>query len=428
MRLLPIALLLSACTPQDAEVTADYAVFLAAASSENLNRLERTGTDIAESKDSLELTPIDCRDLSSLEEDELAEARLAGFDYNAECCASVDEDGNCETPVQPRYFGWLDDYAYYLREGKVEAYRTEAVITTEGDLQLTVHMDVAGFGDFRFGWVIDPDFQPKACVDGENGSELIDDQGDWLSVWSEGEEGTLWHLNAGSYQINPSNQGVAWYFDQDWLAGSTFARFADEEFYGHAVDYSDEMYRPYHIDAYGDNSCGNAEDDDGDGLKDSKDPDCEANGMEGAGIPGPRGVNPDERYNTWVEKTTEYFADEVTDLEAIGKSSFPLAIKFENNGSEERPVDGTNSGLDGWLGVSPSWVRVDNPDAIQVGELADPVTGEFQVYLEGVAAASKVFVKGSFKITNIREDVWGYEYGTLDAVKREENNTPSCGE
>ncbi len=436
MYLLPVLALLVGCTTQDAEVTADYAIFLAAASSENLDRLDRNGTDVAESTGKLGLTPIDCRDLSYLEDEEsIAAARLEGVDYAADCC-EAGEGESCDGVLQPRYFGWLDDYAYYLNEGKVDAYRTEVVLTTEGDLQLTVHMDVPEFGDFRFGWVIDPQFQPELCVDqvlDEDGTlvaldeaQMVEDQGDWLGTWSAGEEkGTLWHLNAGSFQINPSNQAEAWYFDQDWSAGYTFSRFADEEFYGHAVDYSDEMYRPYHIDWYSDGTCSNATDDDGDGLTDDRDPDCEF-GFEGTSIPEPRGVNPDERYNSWVEATTEFFANDVTDLATFGKSSFPLAMKLENNTG--RPADGASSGLDGWLGVSPSWVRIDNPDAIGIGKPGTPITGEFQVYLEGVAAASKVFVHGTFSIDNVREDVWGYENGTLDAVKREENNTPECGD
>ncbi len=437
MTLLPVVVLLSGCTPQDAEVTADYAIFLAAASSENINKLEVTGTDVAENAEKLGLTPVDCRDLSYLgDEEAITAARLPNVDYAAECCESGSGEA-CEGLKQPRWFGWLDDYAYYLNEGKVDAWRTEAVITTEGDFQLTVHMDFPQYGDFRFGWVIDPDFQPMACVDGEGGSELVEDEGNWLETWSAGEEkGTLYHLNAGAFQINPSNQADAWYFEESWLAGYTFARFGQEEFYGHATDYSDELYRPFHIDWYS-GSCANNEDEDGDGLKDDADPDC-AYGFEGTNIPEPRGVNPDERYASWLENTEEYFATDVTDLAALGKSEFPFQPKFENNGvggsdetvtttPEGRPIDGFNSGLDGWLGVSPSWVRIDNPQDIAIGT-DTPITGEFQIYLEGVAAASKVLVRGTFSIDNVREDVWGYNNGTLDEVKREENNTPACGE
>jgi hypothetical protein len=404
MTLLPLSLLFAGCAPQDAEVTADYAIFLAATSSENINRLERTGTDVEGAPGKLNLTPIDCRDLSGLETDEEIEAaRLGGVDYAASCCASG-EGENCTEPIAPAWFTWLDDYAYYKNEGKVDAWRTEAVLTTEGDLQLTVHMDFPKFGDFRFGWVIDPTFQPKDCVDGAEGAEEVDVDGDWLQGWSAQEEkGTLWHLNSGAYQINPSDNGTAWYFEQEWQAGYTFARFADEEFYGHAVDYADEAYRPFYVNSYV-------------GADD---------GQEGTAIPKPRGVNPEEIYNNWVESTEAFFADDVTDLATMGQSSFPLEMKIEDN--SWRPTDDVASGLDGWLGVSPSWVRIDNPEAIEINN-GTPITGEFQIYLEGLAAASKVLVRGTFSIDHVREDIWGFDQGTLEEVKREENNTPVCGD
>jgi hypothetical protein len=404
MTLMILSQMLAGCTPNDAEVTADYAIFLAAASSENLNRLARTGTDVEESAGKLGLVPFDCRDLSALEtEEEIVAARLGGVDFEAECCvdgAGAGED--CER-VAPKWFGWVDDYAYYLKEGKVETWRTEAVLTSEGDLQLTMHMDFPQFGDFRFGWVIDPDFQPTECRDGENGAEESDIDGNWLEGWSAQEEkGTLYHLNANAFQINPSNNAVAWYFEQEWMAGYTFARFADEEFYGHAVDYSDEAYRPFYM------SSDVGSDD----------------GQEGTSIPKPR-----IDYPGWVSNVTEYFDSEVTDLQDIGKSAFPLSMKIEDNAW--RTEDGVAAGLDGWLGVSPSWVRIDNPEDIAAGTKT-PITGEFQIYLEGVAAASKVMVHGTFSIDNVREDVWGYHgpdgATTFEEVKETENNTPTCGE
>ncbi|MDP2310502.1 MAG: hypothetical protein Q8P18_31075 [Pseudomonadota bacterium] len=404
MTLLPFSLLFAGCAPQDAEVTADYAIFLAATSSENINRLERTGTDVEGAPGKLGLTPIDCRDLTYLggvEEKEAA--RLEGVDYGAECCASG-EGEDCTDPIVPAWFSWLDDYAYYLNEGKVDAWRTEAVLTTEGDLQLTVHMDFPEFGDFRFGWVINPDFQPTECVDGDAGAELVDVDGNWLEGWSAPEEsGTLWHLNSGAYQINPSDNGVYWSFEREWQAGNTFARFADEEFYSHSVDYADEAYRPFYVNSYA-------------GAED---------GQPGTAIPVPRGANPAEIYNNWVTSVEDWFVSDVTELSTIGKSAFPLQLKVEDN--SWRPTDDVAAGLDGWLGVSPSWVRIDNPEAIEVGN-DTPITGEFQIYLEGLAAASKVLVRGTFKINNVREDIWGFDQGTLDEVKREENDTPVCGE
>lgn len=397
MTLLPLSLLFAGCTPQDAEVDANFAIFLAATSSENINRLERTGTDVEGAPGDLGLVPIDCRPLTGTEE-QLADARLADVDYAADCCAEGSGE-DCQNPIEPKWFGWLDDYSYYLKEGKVEPWRTEAVLTKEGDLQLTVHMDMPKFGDFRFGWVIDPDFQPKECRDGEGGAELVDVDGNWLDGWSAGEEkGKLWHLNAGAFQINPSNNAVAWYIEQDWQAGSAFSRFGDEEFYLHAIDYADEAYQPFHLDWY---------------------PGAAA-GYAGLPVPPRAGI-----YDNWVTEVETFFTDEVDELETLGKSTFPLQMKIENN--NWRPEDDVASGFDRWIGVSPSWVQIDNPEDIKANNDV-PITGTFQMYLEGVAAATKVLVSGSFTIDHIRKDVWGFNQGTLEEVKAEENNTPTCGE
>lgn len=424
MRYLPAVVLLVACTPQDAEVTADYAIFFGAESSENIDRLNRTGVDVAERTTGLGLTPIDCRDLSGYEAEEIADLRLAGVDFGADCCVSGSGE-TCDEYLPPKWFTWLDDYSYYLKEGKVEPWRTEAVITTEGDFQLTVHMDVEKFGDFRFGWVIDPDFAPQACVDGEGGAELQPVDGDWLAGWSASEEsGTLWHLNAGAFQTNPSNNGTGWYFDQDWMAGDSFARFADEPLYSLPTLYTDEYYRPFYVNTYA-SECRDGNDNDDDGVADDDDSNCAISDFEdGSSVPVPRGIDPDRALATWVEATNEYFTTDVTDLADYGKSAFPFQMKVEDN--TWRTVDDEASGLDNWLGVSHSWVRIDNPADIKLHP-DNPITGEFQIYLESVAAATKLMVRGTFSITEVREDVWGYEFGTLEEVKREQNGTAECG-
>jgi hypothetical protein len=424
MRYLPAVVLLVACTPQDAEVTADYAIFFGADSSDNIDRLNRTGIDVSERLTGLGLTPIDCRDLSGYEEEEIADLRLAGVDYGAECCTGGSGE-TCDALIEPKWFEWLDDYAFYLKEGKVEPWRTEAVITTEGDLQLTVHMDVEKFGDFRFGWVIDPNFAPQTCVDGDAGAELQPVDGDWLAGWSAGEEsGTLWHLNGGAFQVNPSDNGVGWYFEPEWMAGYSFARFADEPVYAIPTAYNDEMYRPFFVNTYA-TECNDRDDNDDDGVADDDDPNCETSDFEsGTSIPVPRGVDPDKVLGTWIEATNEYFATDVTDLATLGKSAFPLQMKIEDN--TWRTVDDEASGLDNWLGVSQSWVRIDNPGDIKIHP-DNPITGEFQIYLESVAASTKLIVGGTFSISEIREDVWGYELGTLEEVKREQNGTAECG-
>lgn len=395
--------LLVGCNPQDAEVNGQFALYLDAKSSENIRRLDARNP-VANRLDALELTPVDCRPLVDREEE-----RLDGVDYQADCGAADEATGEWAAG-EPEWMTWLTGYPYYLRQGEfgtdkeLAPWRTEAVLTSEGDLQLTVHVRMEPFGDFRFGWVVDPDFQPQACVDGEGESQWSQiDDGSWLEHWSTGESGTLWHLTAGSYQLNPraTESYDYWIFPREWSAGYSFSRFGDEEFTGRATDYLDPLYVPIYHGTYGNS---------------------------GGTLPY------DNAYADWLAEVDTALA-ESNELATLGKSSFPIVYKLEDNAwrwEDETDTDGdgaaddpTAAGLEDWIGVSTSWVRIDNPDAIQLDN-TEPVTGDFQIYLETASASSKALVSGSFSITKIREDVWGYD-PTLEEIKAEDNGTPECG-
>ncbi len=402
MLILSAMSLLTACNPMDAEVSGSYVAFLQAGSSQNLIRLERNGEKVSERASDLGLTAVDCRDLSALDADAQEAERLPGVDYAAACLEA-------DAPKRLDYFTWLDDYAYWRKEATfggdadVQVWRTEAVLTTEGDLQLTAHINVDGIGDFRFGWTIDPDFQPTECRDTEDGGAAMTDvDGNWIEGWqnsvtAKGQTGTLWPLNANAYQVNPSNAGQAWYFPQEWAAGVAFARMEDEQFFSHPTDYNDPDGVPLYVDSYA-------------GTGDS------------SYFPAPRVASP-EGYTNWMSQLNAY-VDGIDDMAAVGGASFAPSFYVEDNSWRPAGLEGA-SGLDGWAGVMPGWVRIDNPADIKVDN-ENPVTGEFQIFLEGLAAASKVMVKGTFTINSIREDVWGYS-PSLESLKAEENRTPVCG-
>jgi len=399
MLTLPALSLFLACNPIDADVSGSYVAYLQDKSSENIVRLERDGKKMSELADKLDFVAVDCRDLSALGDDAQAAERLDGVNYD-EACKS---DGAAH---RLDYFTWLDDYAYWRKEasfapdGELQAYRTEAVMTAEGDLQLTVHVNVDGIGDFRFGWTIDPLFQPTECRDtADGGAQQVNVDGNWLEGWKqalgEDEEGLLWPLNANAYQINPSNAGQQWYLPQWWMAGVSFARLEDEEFFSHATDYADPEGIPLYLNAYA--------------------------GTDGY-YPAPR-MATDAAYDNWIAQLKEYHAN-VTDTKKVGGSAFEPKFYVEDNSWRPQGLEGA-SGLDGWAGVMPGWVRIKNPQDIVVGT-DNPVEGDFQIYLEGLAAASKLLVRANFTIHEIREDVWGYG-PTLQTLKREENGTPVCG-
>lgn len=416
LRMLPVpaalALLTLApgCTPHDGDVTGDYVSYLAYGSSENLYRLEAKQYDFsnADTRSKFGFGVVDCRNLDAENENERLDGALTDADGN-------DVDYATACPADPDYFPWVNQYPYYVKEGKgYEPFRVEAVITTEGDLQLTVHTDIDRIGDFRFGWVIDPHFSPTDCVDTDAGAaevEVDDTDGtidhEWLTNWSVDEDGgTLYHLNSGGYQINPSNTSQFWSFPREWQAGYSFARLADEDFYGHAIDYVDNVSvgsagygTPLYVNTY-DGHWGSA-----------------------------------NSYDSFVENLTAavtYDDSHPSDLALLGKSDFPVEIKVEDNAWRPDNQDPNDSadGFAGWVGLDPTWVHFDaSPDelaALEPGHQDKPITGHFQMYLESASAASKVLVNGTFSIDHIARDVWGYS-PTLEERKTDENSTPVCG-
>jgi hypothetical protein len=332
---------------------------------------------------------------------------------------------------------WIRDDGYYAMSGDVDVWRSEALINSEGDLQLTVHIDIGDGEDFRFAWSIDPDFSPNDCLETDDGELYRDyqDGSDWIEEWSEDEEGNLiYYLNTGAYQVDPTDSENSWYLSQDMLSGYSFAKFGSEEFASHPAEYG-------HYDLNGGPLPW------GDGL---------SGGFLGMSVDGHAGgaaaVNSDgyvdwyEQYvanldalcNTalgrrcstfdgnddlsWEEELTLILGaskdDNVNGVLDQGEARFEH--KIESN--LWRPLDNTISGLDGWMEVHSSWVRLKTGQTVAPGE---NVKGDYQIFYEGTEAGSRLLVRGEFEITDLDMDQWGYD--VLEEVKREANGTPYCG-
>ncbi len=481
---------LGGCDPHDAEVTGSYAMYFAEATSENIGRLRQDvdppvceyeqsdpntpKNDIEEDKiftdecykqkveiekqfqADWDLTPLDCRSLSDYNAIELRDAIIPGWDtqYEAQCCAeswdddsSNDPDGDmlttddCTLRSAP-YLYWLSSYSMYVDNKPLETWREEVVMTSEGDLQLTIHVDTR-FGDFRTGWVIDPDFQPTQCVEKDGEAVLQELDGNWVEGWSnsnqeDADEGYLtYFLNAGTFQLNPSNTGDYWIFDEDWYAGAGFGRFGDETFYLYSTDYMDPEYTPlwvavndeggvtggygnYGTEVFEELECGGGDDscnqfsDYPDFVQMLKD-----NANNG-------GYTKDDVYVDPIDSELERYG-------LISRDDQPFKLKVEDN--SWRPTEagqGSNAvGFDNWAGLNPSWVRLKTTQEelakIEPGTLEKPIEGDFQLYLFSSSTASVLVVNGSFTINNVAKDQWGWD-ATLDEEKRAENSTPTCGE
>lgn len=365
-----LSLLLVACNPHDATMEATYAFYMAAENSDMLADLDVRKRRAAQK----DLVPVDCRALS----DETL--RLEGADT---ACSANEEEA--------AWFYWLNQHSYYLKQGKVstddDIYRVEALINSEGDLQLTFHFNVPDYGEARFGWVIKPDFQPTICSADETGAvSLHDIDGDWLSNWSADDEGyTVWHLNAGSYQLNPSNVDLdkKWNLLPEWQAGAAFGRFGVENIVAVPTKFDD-------------------------------------------------GTNP-FYYPMWPEPVGSLgdLADEIrtnlTEGDDLGRmgSAPDFGLDWRVHSNEWRPVDDMQAGLDNWVEVSLGNVRIKNFDleAVKAGKTS--LQGDFQMYLQGTESYSQVLVKGTFDIAKLTE-ITAYS-PTLEEVKMEENKTPTCG-
>ncbi len=369
---LPLLLALG-CAPEHAEITGTYWAWLAAGSSATVDEEDL--------------------DLSGAVQFNCSGIEVKGFDdFDTSACSNPDDPDWFD----PQFFTWLDDDGYYMLEGTLDTWRSEAIITSEGDIQLTFHVDLGDGQDFRLAWVIDPDFQPTQCTQDDDGntSEELWDGEDWVDMWSNDEPGTIFYLNSGSYQLNPYDSEDFWVLPQDWLSGYAHAKFAAEEFNAHPSDFG--MYE-----------AGVTE-----GWYVELDPD-----------------DPDEAtYQALLESvqtdvvdfTKELAGGEGTPAEAIGYDAPGFTMKVEDNWW--RPVDQSSAGLDSWVQVDSSWVMFDqDPNDLVAG---DSASGTFQILFDGAESGSRVLVSGTFDIPEVFEDRWGYT--DLMDEKLEENNTPTC--
>ena len=356
----------------------------------------------------------------------------------------------CADIRDAEYQTWLKDDGYYAMTGKIGEYknakgelvndtwRSEAIINSEGDLQLTVHVDIGNGQDFRYHFTIDPDFNPKKCVTNDEGKPEIqdDDQSSWVDEWSEDEDGyRIFYLNAGSYQVNPNDSETWWYLNSELLSGWGFSKFAAEEFYSQAGrygNYDEEGNGPGFIgiedhenpdlaayteaiedlcaQVYGWDCIYLQTDDDGDGESEA-DGDCDDKTEDITSDDCPE-IDPDEEPLSWQ--------DEMIVMAGAAKGGEPqFGYKIENN--TWRPIDQTITGLDGWMEVHSSWVRLKNGSKIEEG---GKVTGDYQLMYDGAESGSRLLVRGEFTVDDLREDQWGYEI--LEDVKRDENKTDYC--
>jgi hypothetical protein len=359
-----------ACTPQNASITdGSYTAFLATSTSPTISKdvlhLSHDGVDPSGFDSRLQL---DCRDANDV-----------GILPNADLtkCPAV-EDLEYET--------WMGYDGYEVLTSAItddNQWRGEAVITSEGDLQITFHIHLPNAQDFRFAVVVDPQFQPTECAQDENGVGVRQNiDGDWLAEWSKDAAdmggGTMFYLNSGGSQINPSNADVTWILPDKWLAGVAIGKFAEETFNSRPPVY------------------------------------------EYVGV-GPDDPDYDTAYDTLIADTKKAAADTINEYSTVaGVEVSPMV-----HDNRWRVPDDNQAGLDSWVELHHNWIRFDQP-ASELAEVGNPASGDFYLNLQTSESVSVITVKGSFDISKIKADHWTVP--DLNEQKLLESNSHLCGD
>jgi hypothetical protein len=402
------ALLIGGCTPRDAEVDGNWFVWLAANTSGTVagDRLptltddstvfECSGRGWDSEAGTWDEGYIGPRIEADYSDDRFiggACARTDGGSYQNFCADLVDEmTAECDGVSALDFHLWQQEDGFYGLSGGITGWRTEGLLNSEGDLQLTVHNDLGHGEDFRFHFSIAPDFAPADCIEDDEGNPSLQhvDGADWVEQWSADEEGhRIWYINAGSYQVNPNDSDIYWYLPNEWNSGYGYAKWSAEEFNSHPGDYGNYNEDFDHFVA----------------ISNREDPSM-------------------DEYAASVEALTtqgETWAAELHDTAQASVGGTPaFTHKIESN--DWRPIDIHSHGLDGWMELHSSWVRIKDSSEIVEG---GTVEGDYQIYYDGSESSSRLLVNGTFKIENLRVDPWGYP--AFEEQKREENGTAYCG-
>jgi hypothetical protein len=393
-----------ACAPQNAELTAgSYTAFLADSSSLTVAKGLVPFDDEAFSSS----YKVDCREFVTANNNNENET-LRLDDRLPICAGSIfdNDEGVTNADWPPEHEVWLGQDGFHVVTQDLEPWRGEAIMTSEGDFQIGFHHRLPGGEDFRFAFAIDPNFQPTVCeqtADGA-GTELANVDGDWLGNWSKdlkGDDngGTLFYLNARAYQFNPDDPdgGQIWSSPEEWRAGYSAGKFADEEFtmrtprYGEPAIYTaleaEDGYTVTEDDLF---FCD---------LFEGEDPNT-SNCMEGL-----------------IEDVNDVASEVGTELERVLVDYTPMV-----HDNTWRDPDGYAPGYDGWVGMHYNWVVIDAGSDLSEGGSA---SGKFAMVFDAYDSYSRFFVQGEFNVDKIKNDVWTTD--DLRAIKLEENGTVLCG-
>lgn len=330
---------------------------------------------------------------------------------------------------------WADRDAFVAVREELDPWRGEAVMTSEGDLNITFHHRLPG-GNFRFAISVRPDFAPRRCVERDGVVQFEPIDGDWIANWTRAvtepnydapgvgvhfppeflppgsnTDGSLFFLNSTAYQFNPSDSERIWSLPPVMRAGYTRARWGPEELLpvptrfgtpsaylsfdeaGRGPSANQIFYRPLNPDNFTDNY------------------EAEVRST-GAFIELMR----------QVERVSDEIQEDLTSVYGPNRQADMHKPVVPSN-AWRRP-DGRPEGFAGWGELGYSWIRFDQ-DRSEIQRGAD-LTGNFHVRYFGANSQSQFFVQGEFVIENIKRDRWITR--DVNREQRDINETTVCGE
>jgi len=405
--------LASACAPQSAVLTeGSYIAFIDAENSQSIAK-EKVDPDDYDTTFN-----VDCREFETAADEEAL--RLP--DPTPIC-------GPQKWP--PAYEQWALNSGYYVVTEELDPWRGEAILTSEGDLQIGFHHKVPGGEDMRFLFVVDPTFQPTECV--QNQVEGIPVDGNWIQEWSDAEltyianltdsrkeafahfedyldDGRLFFMNGSSYQFNPNDVLDIWGLPQYYEAGAANGKFVEDLLHLRVSRYGEpEAYNA--LDALG--------------ATDST-IQIDANDVWYCDMAAGTDPDSDNCQQDREEHVRQVVADTRTELNLLMSPTGDAAdavFAYEPIGHLNlwRIPDGKPPGFDGWAEMHANYVVFSGDSDLTVGGSAK---GAFSLLYEADDSSTRVFVKGEFEIDKIKEDNWVTE--DLEANKLEEAGVTLC--
>ena len=297
---------------------------------------------------------------------------------------------------------WLNDAAWRGFNLELDnAWRGEGIYTHEGDLQVAFHHRLPGGQDFRFLFVIDPDFSPTECVVNDAGETVAApyDGTPWRDAWndiwtqlgnqsdvapfmaqatSDFPNGDLYFLNARSYQIDGENITNAnlrrWTLPEEWMSGFAHGTFGVEDMHSRPNFYA----RPYVYQAV-----------------DADDFFAIVRSAEYVWY------RPESALPGDAEDHVTYARQDLNRATPAGLNVGFQPILVDNSW---RDVDGEKAGLDNWDELAYSWVVLsEDSDPTPGGK----VSGAFSILMDPDDSSSRFVVQGRCEIPSVRRERFG---------------------